>query len=822
MYFILVPLLWHSKTLLFFFFFHTILQSQLHKSIALDQPWIKAGYWQYDSITNSPNIQSINSTLYTHLIYGFAEIAFNNSSTDQMIVIVSDNEQIKNFNSIVKRKNPSLKTILSIGGTDQSSISSEMYLLMSSTYFPTRKYFIESSIQIARFYGFDGLDFCWIWPSSSQEMSNLATLLDDWREAIDLESKKSRKPRLLLTMPGKYTPWVEDLTYPIESMRKNLDWLHVFAFDYYDPGSINNTSPVAALYDPNSDLNTDYGINAWIKSGFPSQFLVLGLPFHGYVWTLVSPKNNQIGAAGTGPGPNDYSYGTEPETEPFTSTNGALGFNDIKRDMIKYRANNSSYNSTYVMNYVSIGTSWAGFDDVEAVKTKISYAKQRNLKGYVAWQVSYDWNSVLSLAAARDIQEGAIIDQSAGLQKKKKKLNLLVLILIPVGSLLMLLLLLVFTLWSLRKRKILRFRGKVPRNKIGSNNNEEKGDEETRTLQIFTFDEMEEATDKFSLENELGRGGYGPVYKGKLRNGKEIAVKRLSETSSQGLEEFENEVILTAKLQHMNLVKVVGFCIEREEKMLIYEYMPNKSLDYYIYNQVRRLILNWEKRVQIIEGIIQGLLYLQEYSRLTIIHRDIKASNILLDIHMKPKISDFGMARIFKKDAVEANTNRIVGTRGYIPPEYAIEGRYSTKSDVFSFGVLLIQIISGKKNTCLHGPDENLNLLEYAFEMWRDGKGMEFMDQSLDDTTHSCKLLKSIQIALLCVQKNPLDRPTMLEVSSMFKNIENLVINSPKKPAFSTREDEDEDEEDQLVNIPNGSSQEIDIDNATITQLVAR
>ncbi|CAN4113171.1 unnamed protein product [Withania somnifera] len=333
---------------------------------------------------------------------------------------------------------------------------------------------------------------------------------------------------------------------------------------------------------------------------------------------------------------------------------------------------------------------------------------------------------------------------------------------------------------------------------------------------------MEEATDKFSLENELGRGGYGPVYKGKLRNGKEIAVKRLSETSSQGLEEFENEVILTAKLQHMNLVKVVGFCIEREEKMLIYEYMPNKSLDYYIYNQVRRLILNWEKRVQIIEGIIQGLLYLQEYSRLTIIHRDIKASNILLDIHMKPKISDFGMARIFKKDAVEANTNRIVGTRGYIPPEYAIEGRYSTKSDVFSFGVLLIQIISGKKNTCLHGPDENLNLLEYAFEMWRDGKGMEFMDQSLDDTTHSCKLLKSIQIALLCVQKNPLDRPTMLEVSSMFKNIENLVINSPKKPAFSTREDEDEDEEDQLVNIPNGSSQEIDIDNATITQLVAR
>ncbi|KAF3678723.1 putative G-type lectin S-receptor-like serine/threonine-protein kinase-like [Capsicum annuum] len=368
-------------------FFITILQSQLHKSIALDnRTWIKAGYWQYDTL-NPPNIQSINSTLYTHLIYGFAELTFN-TSTDQMFVTISDDhdEQVKNFNSIVKRKNPSLKTILSIGGTNQSSISSTMYLLMSNAYFPGRKYFIESSITIARSYGFDGLDFCWIWPSSSQEISNLATLLDDWRVAIDLESKQVKKPRLLLTMAGKYTPWIEDLSFPIESMRKNLDWLHVFAFDYYEPGTTNNTSPVAALYDPNSDLNTDYGINAWIKSGFPSQNLVLGLPFYGYVWTLLSPKNNQIGAMGTGPGPKDYSYGTE----AFTSTNGMLSFNDIKRDMIKYRANNSSYNSTYVMNYVSIGTTWVGFDDVKGVISKVSYAKKRNLGGYVAWQVSYD------------------------------------------------------------------------------------------------------------------------------------------------------------------------------------------------------------------------------------------------------------------------------------------------------------------------------------------------------------------------------------------------------------------------------------------------
>ncbi|WMV36309.1 hypothetical protein MTR67_029694 [Solanum verrucosum] len=671
-------------------FFYTILQSQLHKSIALDETWIKAGYWQYDT-TNPSNIQSINSSLYTHIIYGYADLAFN-SSIDHMIVTTSNDEQLRNFNNIVKMKNPSVKTILSIGGNDQSSYGSEMYLLMSSTYFPTRKYFIDSSIEVARFYGFDGLDFCWIWPTSSQDMSNVATLLDDWRVAIDLESKKSKKTRLILTMASQYTPFIQDLSFPIESMRKNLDWIHVFAFDYYHPGTTNYTSPAAALYgDSTKDtLNTDYGINVWIKSGFPSEKIVLGLPFFGYVWTLVSPKNNQIGAEGIGPGPKDPLYGTEGEKEPFASTNGILEFNSIKRDMIKYRAKNSTYNSTYVMNYVSIGTTWVGFDDVEAVKTKVSYAKEKKLKGYVAWQVSYDYTSILSQAAAlevKDIQEVGAIDQSASMQKKKT-LNRLILILIPMVSLLMLLLL-IFTLWCLRRRKILKFR--VPRNKIGSNNNEEKGDEETRTLQIFTFDEMKEATNNFSVENELGRGGYGPVY----------------------------------------------------------------------------------------------------------------------------KISDFGMARIFKKDAIEANTNRIVGTKGYIPPEYAIEGRYSTKSDVFSFGVLLLQIISGKKNTCYYGPDDNLDLLDYAFEMWKDGEGMEFMDQSLDDTTHSCKLLKCMQIALLCVQKNPLDRPTMLEISSMFKNIENLVMNSPKRPAFSTRQDEDQVGN----NIPNG---ELDIDNATITQLVAR
>ncbi|KAJ0091346.1 hypothetical protein Patl1_14908 [Pistacia atlantica] len=334
-------------------------------------------------------------------------------------------------------------------------------------------------------------------------------------------------------------------------------------------------------------------------------------------------------------------------------------------------------------------------------------------------------------------------------------------------------------------------------------------------LQVLSFASIKEATNNFSNANNLGKGGFCPVYKGRLLKGQEIAVKRLSETSHQGLEEFKNEVELTARLQHVNLVRVLGICTEKEEKMLIYEHMPNKSLDFYIFDANRRYLLDWGRRVQIIEGVTQGLLYLQEYSNFTIVHRDLKAGNILLDKEMNPKISDFGMAKAFTKDEFEANTGRIVGTYGYVPPEYVRKGIYSMKYDVYSYGVLLLQIISGKRTACYYGSSENLTLLEYGYDLWREGEGMEFFDSSLDDSSSPLKLKRCMQVALLCVQENPAERPTMLKVYNMLKGeIED--IPSPKKPAFSVKRDEDEDS-NCIIKVKIFS-----VNDATITQPVPR
>ncbi|KAJ6859600.1 receptor-like serine/threonine-protein kinase SD1-8 [Populus alba x Populus x berolinensis] len=253
-------------------------------------------------------------------------------------------------------------------------------------------------------------------------------------------------------------------------------------------------------------------------------------------------------------------------------------------------------------------------------------------------------------------------------------------------------------------------------------------------LNIFSLNRIQAATNNFSEDNKLGEGGFGTVYKGDLAI-QEVAIKRLSKKSGQGLEEFMNESKLISKLQHTNLVRLLGCCAEGEERILVYEYMRNRSLDKFLFDPSEKASLNWSKRFRIIEGIAQGLLYLHKYSRLKVIHRDLKASNILLDDVMNPKISDFGLARMFGSDQTEADTKRVV-----------------EKSDIFSFGVLLLEIVTGKRNA------------EF------------FSRRSSSDPS---------RMGLLCVQESPADRPTMPLVVQMLSN-DNASLPSPKEPAFSS------------------------------------
>ncbi|KAL5578977.1 hypothetical protein UlMin_011419, partial [Ulmus minor] len=314
-----------------------------------------------------------------------------------------------------------------------------------------------------------------------------------------------------------------------------------------------------------------------------------------------------------------------------------------------------------------------------------------------------------------------------------------------------------------------------------------RNDPKAQKFLHFDLATIHAATNNFSESNKLGQGGFGPVYKGILRDGREVAIKRLSTCSEQGSEEFTNEVLLIIKLQHKNLVRLLGFCVDGVEKLLVYEYMPNSSLDVILFEPNMRAQLDWSTRSKIIGGIARGTLYLHEDSRLRIIHRDLKASNVLLDYDMNPKISDFGMARIFAGIGGEANTSRIVGTYGYMAPEYAMEGLYSFKSDVFSFGVLVIEIITGRRNAGVHqtnwGPIPCL--LSCAWQLWNEGQVLELMDPLVADSCDQEEFLRFIHIGLLCVQEDAYDRPTMSSVVQMLKR-ESITHNQPKRPAFFT------------------------------------
>ncbi|CAB4319786.1 unnamed protein product [Prunus armeniaca] len=305
------------------------------------------------------------------------------------------------------------------------------------------------------------------------------------------------------------------------------------------------------------------------------------------------------------------------------------------------------------------------------------------------------------------------------------------------------------------------------REKYQAKKQQKKVGNDMKTVESLQFDlgTIEIATNKFSDNNKLGEGGFGAVFKGTLGNGQEIAVKRLSKSSTQGVQEFQNEVVLVAKLQHRNLVRLLGFCLEGEETLLVYEYVSNKSLDHFLFEPTKREQLNWLRRCIIIGGIARGILYLHEDSRLRVIHRDLKASNILLDGYMNPKISDFGMAKMFGLDGqTQGNTKRIVGTL---------------------FGILLLEIITGKRNFL--GFDECVpTLLAYAWQLWNEGKVLELMDPLLlKDSCSPNEFLRYIHIGLLCVQEDANNRPTMSSVVLMLKT-ETISLSKPERPAFFT------------------------------------
>uniref|UniRef100_A0A0E0EWN6 Uncharacterized protein n=1 Tax=Oryza meridionalis TaxID=40149 RepID=A0A0E0EWN6_9ORYZ len=306
---------------------------------------------------------------------------------------------------------------------------------------------------------------------------------------------------------------------------------------------------------------------------------------------------------------------------------------------------------------------------------------------------------------------------------------------------------------------------------------------------LFDLATLRKATANFAEVNKLGHGGFGAVYKGFLQDGEEIAVKRLDKASGQGIEQLRNELLLVAKLRHNNLAKLLGVCIKGEEKLLVYEYLPNRSLDTFLFDLEKRGQLIWETRYHIIHGTARGLVYLHEDSHIKIIHRDLKASNVLLDSSMNPKISDFGLARLFDGNKTASVTSHVVGTLGYMAPEYAVLGLLSVKLDVYSFGVLVLEVVTGRRNTDVFGAvEESNNLLSYVWDHWVKGTPLAIVDASLLGDGRGppeSEMLKCIQLGLLCVQENPADRPTMLHILVMLHDVDATSFAAPSKPAFT-------------------------------------
>nr|WIL59957.1 nodulation protein [Melilotus officinalis] len=307
-----------------------------------------------------------------------------------------------------------------------------------------------------------------------------------------------------------------------------------------------------------------------------------------------------------------------------------------------------------------------------------------------------------------------------------------------------------------------------------------------RTISYFDFQTLRKATKNFHRRNLLGSGGFGPVYQGKLADGRLVACKKLSlDKSHQGEREFLAEVRMITSIQHKNLVRLLGCCSDGPQRILVYEYMKNRSLDLFIHGKSDEF-LNWSTRFQIILGVARGLQYLHEDSHVRIVHRDIKASNILLDEKFQPRIGDFGLARFFPEDQAYLST-QFAGTLGYTAPEYAIRGELSEKADIYSFGVLLLEIISCRKNTDLTLPSDMQYLPEYAWKLYEKSMVMELIDPKLREKGYVEKdVMQAFHVAFLCLQPHPDLRPAMSQIVALL-TFKIGMVTTPMRPAFLDR-----------------------------------
>ncbi|KAJ9152657.1 hypothetical protein P3X46_026203 [Hevea brasiliensis] len=297
----------------------------------------------------------------------------------------------------------------------------------------------------------------------------------------------------------------------------------------------------------------------------------------------------------------------------------------------------------------------------------------------------------------------------------------------------------------------------------------------------FKYETLEKATDYFNPSKKIGQGGAGSVFVGTLPNGQTVAVKRLIFNTRQWVDEFFNEVNLISGIQHKNLVKLLGCSIEGPESLLVYDYVPNKSLDQFIFGKKKTRTLNWKERFDIIVGTAEGLAYLHGGSQERIIHRDIKSSNVLLDENLTPKIADFGLVRCFGADKTHLSTG-IAGTMGYMAPEYLIRGQLTEKADVYSFGVLVLEIVMGKR--CNSFIEDSRSLLQTVWLLYRTNRLEEAVDPCLRDDFPVQEASRVLQIGLLCTQASVSLRPSMAEVVGMLNSSDHSVIPLPNQPPF--------------------------------------